>query len=134
MQDGTAESADQAPLALSGLSDRERKRLRLLAWRYRTRKATKLLPAMSGVGDLRMRHDIQLSWARCSSSRARVGPLSPGAELHPAESVRAGIQHLGRLATTVRNEHGNDCGLCAVCQVAFPCELAVLAEHNTTLR
>jgi hypothetical protein len=70
MQDETAESADEAPLFLSGLSDRERKRLRLLARRYRIRKATSLRPA-DVVGHLRMRHDIQLSWAGCSSYRAR---------------------------------------------------------------
>jgi len=71
MQDGTAESAGQAPLALSGLSDRERKRLRLLARRYRMQQGTSLRPVTGVVGHLRMRHDIQLSWAGCSSSRAR---------------------------------------------------------------
>ena len=60
--------------------------------------------------------------------------MRPGTELPAADSVQAGIQHLGRLATTVRNERGSDCGQCAVCQTAFPCELAVLAAHNSTLR
>jgi hypothetical protein len=65
----------------------------------------------------------------------RVGPMSPaGTELQAVNSVQADLQNPGRLATVVRNEHGNDYGLCAVCQVAFPCELAVLAENNTTLR
>jgi hypothetical protein len=35
-----------------------------------------------------------------------------------------------RLATKVLNEHTDDHGLCAVCGCAFPCSLAVLAEHN----
>jgi hypothetical protein len=37
------------------------------------------------------------------------------------------------LATGVINEHVDDRGLCAVCGSAFPCELAVLAEHNLDL-
>jgi hypothetical protein len=42
MRDATAESADQAPSACSGLSDRERRRLQLLARRYRMRQATRM--------------------------------------------------------------------------------------------
>jgi hypothetical protein len=65
----------------------------------------------------------------------RVDPMSPaGTELQAVDSLQADIQNPGRLATMVRTEHGNDYGLCAVCLVAFPCELAVMAEHNTTLR
>jgi hypothetical protein len=37
------------------------------------------------------------------------------------------------LATTVLNEHVNHEGLCALCGCAFPCDLAVLAEHNAAL-
>ena len=36
-------------------------------------------------------------------------------------------------ATEVLNEHTNDHGLYAVCGCAFPCERAVLAEHNLAL-
>jgi hypothetical protein len=43
------------------------------------------------------------------------------------------IEALHQLATLVLNEHTNDNGLCAVCGCAFPCERAVLAEHNLTL-
>jgi len=50
------------------------------------------------------------------------------------ETVQAHIQHLGQLATAVLNEHVNDCGWCAACRgVPFPCDLAVLAEHNMAL-
>ena len=37
------------------------------------------------------------------------------------------------LATRVINDHVDDDGLCAVCGSAFPCERAVLAEHNLDL-
>ncbi|NUL28426.1 hypothetical protein HRW09_02340 [Streptomyces lunaelactis] len=43
------------------------------------------------------------------------------------------IDALHQLATVVLNEHTNDHGLCAVCGCAFPCERAVLAEHNLAL-
>ncbi len=52
----------------------------------------------------------------------------------PLESVQAELEHLAQLATVVLNEHTDDRGLCAACSgVAFPCELAVLAEHNAAL-
>jgi hypothetical protein len=48
--------------------------------------------------------------------------------------VQVHIQHLGQLATAVLNKHVNDCGWCAACRgVPFPCDLAVLAEHNIAL-
>jgi len=54
--------------------------------------------------------------------------------LHPVDSLNAELAHLAQLATVVLNEHTNDQGLCAVCAgVAFPCELAVTAEHNAAL-
>jgi len=53
--------------------------------------------------------------------------------LFPLESVQAELEHLGRLATVVLNEHGNHAGLCATCDTAFPCDSAVLAEHNLAL-
>jgi hypothetical protein len=33
-------------------------------------------------------------------------------------------------AASVMNEHVNDQGLCAICGSAWPCERAVVAEHN----
>ncbi len=54
--------------------------------------------------------------------------------LHPVDSLNAELAHLTQLATVVLNEHVNDDGLCAVCTgVAFPCDSAVLAEHNAAL-
>lgn len=43
------------------------------------------------------------------------------------------VDKLHRLASVVINEHTDDNGLCAVCGCAFPCERAVLAEHNLAL-
>ena len=43
------------------------------------------------------------------------------------------LNGLADLATSVLNEHTNDHGLCAVCGVAFPCDLAIVAEHNAAL-
>jgi hypothetical protein len=44
------------------------------------------------------------------------------------------LDRLHELATTVLNKHVNDNGWCAACAgAAFPCDLAVLAEHNTAL-
>jgi hypothetical protein len=40
------------------------------------------------------------------------------------------LTQLLELATSVMNEHLSDQGLCAVCGSAWPCERAVLAEHN----
>ena len=47
--------------------------------------------------------------------------------------TEAEIDALHQLATVVLNEHTNDHDLCAVCGCAFPCERAVLAEHNLAL-
>jgi len=47
--------------------------------------------------------------------------------------VQTELEHPAQLATVVLNEHINDDGLCAVCGCAFPCESAVLAEHNMAL-
>jgi hypothetical protein len=46
------------------------------------------------------------------------------------------LDRLQGLATAVLNEHTNDRGLCAACAdgVPFPCEWAVVAEHNAALR
>lgn len=41
-----------------------------------------------------------------------------------------GLGALLSLAVTVLNEHTNDAGLCVACGCAWPCEPAVLAEHN----
>jgi hypothetical protein len=50
-----------------------------------------------------------------------------------APDVEHELDALRQLATVVLNEHTNDRGLCAVCGCAFPCERAVLAEHNLAL-
>jgi len=34
------------------------------------------------------------------------------------------------LAISVLSEHTDEAGLCAVCRSVWPCEHAVLAEHN----
>lgn len=45
-----------------------------------------------------------------------------------------GIEHLAHLATAVLNEHVNEGGQCAAClEASFPCDSAVLAEHNMAL-
>ena len=50
------------------------------------------------------------------------------------DDLATDIEHLAHLASVVLNEHVNDNGLCAACPgAAFPCELAVMAEHNTAL-
>jgi hypothetical protein len=53
--------------------------------------------------------------------------------LFPVESVHAELEHLARVAAGVLNEHTNVNGVCAVCGSSFPCEPAVLAEHNVAL-
>jgi hypothetical protein len=55
------------------------------------------------------------------------------ADAYPVVSLAAELEHLAQLAVRVLGEHVNDHGLCVVCGVAFPCESAVLAEHNTAL-
>ncbi|KWX00948.1 hypothetical protein TH66_05305 [Carbonactinospora thermoautotrophica] len=45
-------------------------------------------------------------------------------------SQPSALDLLRSTATVVLNEHVNAYGLCAVCGSAFPCERAVLAEHN----
>ena len=54
-------------------------------------------------------------------------------ETAPGPKPRDEIDALIRLATRVLNEHRNDHELCAVCGCAFPCDRAVLAEHNLAL-
>jgi len=46
---------------------------------------------------------------------------------------RSESEQLRALATRVINEHVDDRGWCAVRGCAFPCERAVLAEHNLDL-
>jgi hypothetical protein len=43
------------------------------------------------------------------------------------------IERLRRLATDVINKHANAGGLCSACGSAFPCQRALLAEHNAAL-
>lgn len=40
------------------------------------------------------------------------------------------LEALSSLAARVLNEHTNRADLCAACGCAWPCERAVLAEHN----
>jgi hypothetical protein len=43
-------------------------------------------------------------------------------------------EQLAHIAATVLNAHTNHDGRCAVCaDAAFPCEYALLAEHNMAL-
>ena len=48
-------------LTLDGLSPQERRRLRLLALRYRVRRDTSLRPLADVLFDMRSRHGLQLS-------------------------------------------------------------------------
>jgi len=50
---------------------------------------------------------------------------TPAAERFPPE-----VLQLLSIATRVINEHVNEHDLCAVCGSAWPCERAVVAEHN----
>jgi hypothetical protein len=59
--------------------------------------------------------------------------LAAAAGLQATDSLVAEIEHLAQLASVVLNEHINQEGLCAVCGCVFPCESAVLAEHNVAL-
>lgn len=57
------------------------------------------------------------------SSQETAPPLTGG-------NLPVGPEALSLLAVTVLNEHINQAGLCAVCGSAWPCESAVLADHN----
>jgi hypothetical protein len=59
--------------------------------------------------------------------------VATDAGLFDLDELRLELEHLARLAANVLNEHINGDGLCAVCGSAFPCESAVLAEHNVAL-
>ena len=54
------------------------------------------------------------------------------ATTHPTVLVPE-FETLRALATRVINDHVDARGLCWVCGSAFPCGLAVLAEHNLGL-
>lgn len=59
--------------------------------------------------------------------------VGTAATLYPVESVQAEIENLAHLAMVVLNEHASEAGLCAVCGTAFPCDSAILADHNLAL-
>ena len=59
--------------------------------------------------------------------------LASSTGVFPVTSIQAELTHLAQLAAAVLNEHVNDSGRCAVCGSAFPCQSAVLAEHNMAL-
>jgi hypothetical protein len=51
-----------------------------------------------------------------------------------ADAHTEGLDLLAHLAAAVLNEHVNADGHCATCREApFPCDSAVLAEHNIAL-
>lgn len=50
-----------------------------------------------------------------------------------AAQVTAELRQLAANAASVLNEHVNDHGYCAACGYAWPCESAVLAEHDLEL-
>ena len=56
-------------------------------------------------------------------------PGDPTDQADPTDPAEL-MDGLRALATRVINEHLDAHGLCAVCSSAFPCERAVLAEHN----
>jgi hypothetical protein len=59
--------------------------------------------------------------------------LASSTGVFPVTSIQAELTNLAQLAAAVLNEHVIDNGLCAVCGSAFPCQSAVLAEHNMAL-
>jgi hypothetical protein len=52
--------------------------------------------------------------------------VEPITDPEPCDEIDVLTHH----AAEVLNEHTNDHGWCAGCDKAFPCERAVLAEHN----
>lgn len=74
--------------------------------------------------------------AICRSPKRRNGPgvlLADDGLPTEANGLVPELMALLALATRVINDHVDDGGLCAVCGSAFPCERAVLAEHNLAL-
>ncbi len=53
---------------------------------------------------------------------------------HNPEPVPPELETMISLATQALNEHTNDADLCAACGSAWPCQRAILAEHNLALR
>jgi hypothetical protein len=48
----------------------------------------------------------------------------------PTGDLPSELAQLCRTAASILDSHVDDHGLCAVCESAWPCERAVLAEHN----
>jgi hypothetical protein len=63
---------------------------------------------------------------RLSAGTASSEYLSP-------DGMAADLEHLAQVAATVLDSHVNELGRCAACGHTFPCELAMLAEHNMAL-
>ena len=59
--------------------------------------------------------------------------LATRTKLYSVASVTSDLERLAQLVIVILNEHINDGGSCAVCGCDFPCESAVLAEHNAAL-
>jgi hypothetical protein len=53
---------------------------------------------------------------------------------HPVARPGPDLEGLHQVIAAILNEHTNQAGRCAACPgVPFPCDLAVLAEHNAAL-
>jgi hypothetical protein len=127
-------AGNDPPATFEALSPRERARLLVLAQRYRMRRDITL--RLGGRRGVRL--------ARGAWSPAPHGPglgaacqeglpviVATDAGLYPVGSLNAEIEHLAHVASAVLNTHTNDHGRCATCVgVAFPCDRALLAEHN----
>ena len=50
-----------------------------------------------------------------------------------AEGLPVGLEALSSLAVRVLEAHTNTAGLCAMCGCAWPCELALRADHTYDL-
>jgi hypothetical protein len=59
--------------------------------------------------------------------------LATRTELYSVADMTSELERLARLAAVILNQHINDKGICAVCHLDFPCDSAVLAEHNAAL-
>jgi hypothetical protein len=70
---------------------------------------------------------------RAAEREGRPATLAARTKLYSDASVTSDLERLAQLAVAILNRHVNDNGLCGVCGCDFPCESAVLAEHNAAL-
>jgi len=93
----------------------------------RLRRVSTLSAVPGGCG----RHRSVVGWVVGMTANHTKGRLGLAMSV---DDCLPELDRLHRLATSVLNSHVNNGGLCAVCVgVAFPCESAVLADHNTAL-